>query len=238
MAELVSQNLRRQIVRGELSEGDTLPSETELMAEFGVSRPTLREAFRILESEGLIYVRRGAHGGTLVKRPDGDAAARYTGLILEFQGTTLADVYDARNVIEAPCVGLLAKRRTKKDITRLREALAEAREVIEDSTRLIEYHNAFHALVIELAGNKTLTVLNHMVRHIIEESSAAHMAADAGTPANIAAIRKGFRAHELLVDHIEAQDADAAVELWRSHLHEAQAYLLGTNPTMVVDLLD
>jgi DNA-binding FadR family transcriptional regulator len=238
MAELVSQNLRRQIVRGELSEGDTLPSERELMIEFGVSRPTLREAFRILESEGLIYVRRGAHGGTLVKTPDGDAAAKYVGLILEFRGTTLEDVYDARNMIEAPCVGLLAGRRTASDVKQLRAALAEAREAHDDPQRLIERHNAFHALVLDLAGNQTLSVLNQMVRHIIDVSSAAHMAADAGTPANVAATRKGMRAHELLVDHIEARDADAAVELWRNHLREAERYLLGTNPKMVVDLLD
>src|SRR3954469_23872896 len=98
MAELVAQRLRRQIVRGELTEGDALPSEAELMTQFGVSRPTLREAFRVLESEGLIRVRRGAHGGARVQTPNGDIAARYAGLVLEFRGTTLEDVYDARNI--------------------------------------------------------------------------------------------------------------------------------------------
>ena len=60
MAELVAAHLRRQIVRGDLQEGDALPPETVLMEQFGVSRPTLREAFRVLESEALISVRRGA----------------------------------------------------------------------------------------------------------------------------------------------------------------------------------
>jgi GntR family transcriptional repressor for pyruvate dehydrogenase complex len=54
MAEMISDHLRRQIVRGELSEGDVLPSEQELQTRFNVSRPTLREAFRILESESRI----------------------------------------------------------------------------------------------------------------------------------------------------------------------------------------
>ncbi|EIV96383.1 transcriptional regulator, partial [Frankia sp. QA3] len=53
-AELVAAHLRRQIVRGELHEGDALPPEAVLMEQFGVSRPTLREAFRVLESEALI----------------------------------------------------------------------------------------------------------------------------------------------------------------------------------------
>ena len=59
-AELVAAQLRRQIVRGDLREGDALPPEATLMEQFAVSRPTLREAFRVLESEALISVRRGA----------------------------------------------------------------------------------------------------------------------------------------------------------------------------------
>ena len=111
-AELVAAELRRKIVRGELAEGDALASEAALMAEFAVSRPTLREAFRVLESESLISIRRGARGGARVQLPNGNVAASYAGLVLEYRGTTLQDVYDARTYIEAPCAALLAKRRT------------------------------------------------------------------------------------------------------------------------------
>jgi DNA-binding FadR family transcriptional regulator len=106
MAELISESLRRQIVQGELNEGDALPSETALMEQFGVSRPTLREAFRVLESEALIEIRRGAHGGARVKGPDSTVAARYVGFILEHAGATLRDVFDARSLIESECAGL------------------------------------------------------------------------------------------------------------------------------------
>src|SRR3954452_7008063 len=113
MAELVAQQLRRQIIRGELSEGEALPSEAVLMTRFGVSRPTLREAFRVLESEALINVRRGAHGGARVQIPNGDVAARYAGLVLEFRGPTLEDVYEARSIMEPPCARKLAFGRSK-----------------------------------------------------------------------------------------------------------------------------
>ena len=63
VAELVAAEIRRLIVRGEVEEGAALLPESELMVEFGVSRPTLREAFRILESESLISVTRGSRGG-------------------------------------------------------------------------------------------------------------------------------------------------------------------------------
>ena len=58
-AELVAGTLRRMVVDGQLKEGDFLPNEAELMTHFGVSRPTLREAVRVLESERLVEVRRG-----------------------------------------------------------------------------------------------------------------------------------------------------------------------------------
>ncbi|QTI70981.1 FadR/GntR family transcriptional regulator [Gordonia polyisoprenivorans] len=239
MAELVAQRLRRQIVRGELSEGDALPSEAELMAQFGVSRPTLREAFRVLESEGLINVRRGAHGGARVQTPNGDIAARYAGLVLEFRGTTLEDVYDARNIIEPPLAGLLARKRTNADLEKLKAAHDAAREHLDDGNALIRVHNEFHAVMIDLAGNQTMAVLNGMVRHIIDLSSFRHVASDAGSPANIASIRKGFRAHELLIQYVEARDAVAAEKLWRKHVTEAEKYMLSdANPKTVLDLLE
>ena len=101
-AELVAASLRRQIVRGQLKEGDALPHESVLMETFAVSRPTLREAFRVLESEQLIRVRRGAHGGARVHVPDSDVAARFTGFVLQHRGATVADVLEARALIEPP----------------------------------------------------------------------------------------------------------------------------------------
>ncbi|HVW41102.1 MAG TPA: GntR family transcriptional regulator [Amycolatopsis sp.] len=89
-AEVLASTIRAQIVRGEIPEGAALPSESELVSQFGVSRSSLREAFRILESEQLITIRRGAHGGARVKRPDVTVAARYLALLLQPDGVLLA----------------------------------------------------------------------------------------------------------------------------------------------------
>ena len=97
--ELIAAHLRRRIVRGELRAGETLPAESQLMEQFGVSRPTLREAFRILEAETLISVRRGSRGGARVVAPDTSVAARYVGLLLQMQGATINDVYEARMIL-------------------------------------------------------------------------------------------------------------------------------------------
>src|SRR5262249_11992821 len=106
-AELIASYIRGQIVRGDLKTGDALPSETVLMEMFGVSRPTLREAFRILEAESLISVRRGARGGARVVSPDIAVAARYVGLLLPTSGTAIAGVFEAPHVTAAAAAGHL-----------------------------------------------------------------------------------------------------------------------------------
>ncbi|UGQ11219.1 FCD domain-containing protein [Yinghuangia sp. ASG 101] len=238
MAELVAAQLRRKIVRGELAGGQSLPAETTLMEEFAVSRPTLREAFRVLESEALISIRRGARGGARVQVPEGEVAARYAGLVLEYRGTTLRDLYDARTLIEAPCAGLLAQRATDDDIARLRAAVGHAESLMDDPSAFIRAHMEFHALVVDLSGNETMRVLNGMVRHIIDKANWSHVDLDAGTPENIEANHHGFKAHVKLVELVAAGEHEAAEALWRYHLQEAEKYLLRDNSmATVLDLL-
>ena len=76
----------------------------------------------------------------------------------------------------------------------------------------------FHALVVELAGNETLAVLNGMVRHIIELANWSHVDLDAGSPDNVRANKRGFRAHVRLVELVTARQAAEAEALWRVHL--------------------
>jgi GntR family transcriptional regulator, transcriptional repressor for pyruvate dehydrogenase complex len=237
MAEVIVDRLRRQIVRGELAEGEALPSEHELQARFGVSRPTLREAFRILESESLIAVRRGAHGGALVRVPNTDVAARYTAFVLEHRGTTLADLYEARIVIEPAAVGLLAARRTDDDLHRLRRALKEHDALVDQPHRSIRAHTAFHALLIELTGNRTLHVLAGMIQRIIERANWKHVESDAGSAAHAQASRRGLKAHHRVVDFIEASDVAGSAGLWSKHLTEARDYLLHADVKTVLDLM-
>ena len=107
-SEIVADKIRAQIVRGEIGEGDSLPPEGQLMESLGISRPTLREAFRILEAEGLISVVRGSRTGAKVHKPSVDLVSRYAGYVLESQGTTIADLYQARLAIEPSVVRWLA----------------------------------------------------------------------------------------------------------------------------------
>ena len=83
VAELVASTLRNRILSGDLRDNAALPKHDELFAEFGVSMPSIREALRILETEGLITVRRGARGGAIVHRPDPTTAGYVVGLLMQ-----------------------------------------------------------------------------------------------------------------------------------------------------------
>ncbi|HEY6791787.1 MAG TPA: FCD domain-containing protein [Trebonia sp.] len=235
-AELVAADLRRQIIRGELAEGDALPPESELMTRFGVSRPTLREAFRVLESESLITIRRGARGGARIQPPGREVAARYTAFTLEYRGVTVRDVYDARAALEVPSVGKLARDRTDGDLAILTDALNRQDAVAENAHESIRLHGDFHTLVVKLAGNQTLTLLNEMLHDIVE---VANTSLQPAVDAAVELARENTnKTHRRVVEYIRTRDGRRAEDLWRRHLAEAEGYLLGDDVvSTVTDLL-
>ena len=239
-AELVARSLRRQIIRGELGQGEALPSESALMEQFGVSRPTLREAFRVLESESLIEVRRGVRGGARVNAPDPEVAARYAGLILEYRSATLGDVYRASAVIEPQCARLVAAKHTAEDLERLHAAVEREKAALDDHLALVDAQDAFHTLVVELTGNETLTLLTGMLRYMVDRSNASQVAAQGDSPDARAQARKGHRTHVKLVELIEAGKAEEAEQLWFRHITAATDLIntVGAGPKTILELLD
>ncbi len=197
------------------------------MARFDVSRPTLREAFRVLESEGLIGVRRGAHGGARVHVPNSDVAARFVGLVLQYDNVTVADVLEARSVIEPPAVRLLAARRRRRDIDALTAHLDEDERRLAGPESLVSAHTDFHETVVELAGNQTLGVLTGMLRHLITGVIMVHRAAlPSGEGRESHEDELALRAHRKLVELIAAGDATGAEVFWRRHVVETNQVLL------------
>jgi DNA-binding FadR family transcriptional regulator len=230
MAELIADDIRRDIVTGVLGEGELLPAAAGLMERFGVSTPTVREALRILESEGLIQVRRGASGAR-VQLPDEGAAGRALGSILQLRGTTLADVTEALLVLEPWFAGRLARSHTDADIDRLRASVAEARTALDDPQAFAARQSAFHRLVAELAGNETMLVFSRLLDGVVQRQTARVDTSDAFRPRLEAALRE----HEELVDLIAAgRDADAEAH-WRTHIEDGAGQLAG-DPHTVVDL--
>lgn len=238
MAEAIASRIRSQIVRRHLEEGEALPPESALMAEFGVSRPTLREAFRILESESLISVTRGSRGGARVHAPQAASVARSAGVYLQHRGTTLEDVLAARIIIEPPAARMLARQRSPAACEQLRRQIEEGRAAAEDLRP--QFYTRFNELVVDLCGNETLALVVHMFHDIMEKhNEALSLAASAHGSDDLKGFRKMIRSQEKLLRLIEAGDEDGAEEHWRRHVENiGQAAIRRAGAKSVVDLFD
>jgi DNA-binding FadR family transcriptional regulator len=239
--ELVASQLRRQIILGELQEDYALPSESALMERFGVSRPTLREAFRILEAEGLINVRRGARGGARVQVPEPSAAARYAGAILQHRGTTLKDVYETRTMLESQAAGLLAGRRRRGDLNRLSDLLAAEEATIASGSDedFLAADEDFHLGVVELAGSQTLDLLVRMLYAIVETANASSTQSHRPDRNEAQALRRRtHRSHAKLLELLrDGKPADVQA-YWHRHLTTVSRFLIGDVPAeTVLDLM-
>jgi DNA-binding FadR family transcriptional regulator len=238
-AERVAAELRRQIVTGRLRPGDKLHPENVLQGEFSISRPTLREALRLLESESLIAISRGQHGGARVTAMDLGAAARQVGVFLQVQGTTLEDLWLARTIIEPPAAGLLAGRRSAVAFDALAANLAEAREAAQhDLIRYAELTAEFSMLITRHCGNRTLHLFAALIHDIIRrqhEDVTARTMADA----RVARLRQrsiASREHALALMRTGAPDEAEA--FWRRHLLAMRDLVLAAYPgTMTIDVL-
>jgi len=234
--QLLARHLRQRIVSGALAEGDRLPLEPELMRQFGVSRTTLREALRILESEALIRVLRGSRSGPIVTRPDVRHSARYAGIVMQLEGATLADVWQARQTIEPSIARIVAQRRDPAVVRALREALAAEATALQHSQEAYARAGSyFHELLIRLSGNATLTVLTGTLNAIFERHMLAANLPDA--PDQQLNSLAAHRTHTKLVDLIEAGDAAGAERLWtKHHVQAAHVILQGQGATTIADL--
>jgi DNA-binding FadR family transcriptional regulator len=234
-AELVAANLRRRIITGSLKTGDLLPNEAALMEQFGVSRPTLREAFRILESEAIVIVMRGARGGGRVLEPDGSVAARYMGILLQYLGTPLSDVYRARTEIEASAVGMLGNGWRKAART-LEELARQGKDLIGNDDAFAEFSVKFHMAVVKSTGSTTLAALGQMLFKIIEAHNAIFIASHPRgyeRRANKNAQRAYVRLAQLLADG----DTEGAQRHWRRHLEAVEKFMVGDADSTLVEVL-
>jgi len=234
----IADELRQLIMAGELNEGDSLGTELSLIERFGVSRPSLREALRILETEGLISVVRGVLGGVVVHRPDHRQTARTAALVLQTRNVPLADVFEARTIIEPTAVRMIAASRGRKGAaTRLRLLIDDEEQAIDDPEAFGVANARFHEELVAMTSNTTLTIVYEMINEVVARAVTAVSQTDGGDESN-ATRRRGVRSQRRLADLIEAGDAEGAESHWRTHMTVVGQVMLGGKAQTVVDLMD
>lgn len=239
--ELVARDLRNRIIRGELPEGSHLPAEAELMNQFAISRPTLREALRILEAESLITVRRGSRGGPTIHRPGPEVAARHFGLVLQSQETTLADVYRVRQLLEPPAIRMVIDESRDRAPATLRAIVKEEWDALNDNDIPLLSHciTRFHDELIHQTGNQTLILIMRMLNNVYEKHVTAAKITAGPDFNETQASHLALKAQERLIDLIEAGDADSATDYWRGHLEKVREVLFKhEQAARVIDVLE
>lgn len=214
-SEQVAEEIQRSVIAQALAPGDRLGTEEELARQFGVSRPTLREAVRLLASVNLVRATKGPGGGVFVARtPEqgmgrtvSDAIAR----LLETKTTSIAELLEARTMLEVPLAGLAAYRATEEAIERLREMIRDAEEHLNDDSVLREADARFHRTIAEAAGNAVAWAITEWAWDVLMPPLK-----DLVAPALVEPVV--LEQHRAILRAIEKRDSAAAERAMREHL--------------------
>ena len=154
VAEIVASRLRDDILSGRLKEGDVPPPQESLFGEFGVSQPALREAIHILESDGLISVRRGNVGGAVVHLPSAERTAHMISMVLQARAATPADVSGAPMHLKPICAGMCAGRedRMTEVVPYLQTEIDYLAERFDDVSQYVPNARRFHEALVSRCG--------------------------------------------------------------------------------------
>jgi GntR family transcriptional regulator, transcriptional repressor for pyruvate dehydrogenase complex len=238
LADMVASVLRERIVNGDLGDGDLLPKQDELLEEFRISRPSLREALRILESEGLLTVRRGNVGGSVVEAPNAESSAYMFGLVLQSRRGSVSDLADAIRHIEPITASLCAERadRTKTVVPQLQRNIDECENALGDGPRFTLLSRQFHEELVAACGNQTLILMVGALESLWSEQERqwAQRAQSSGQYPIERYQRDVVAAHKALLAAIVAGQSEKAARIARKHLQESQHYALEEGSDQVV----
>lgn len=233
-AEIVAEELRRQIIDGELADGDLLPRQDDLVRRFNVSLVSLREALRILETEGLVSVRRGNRGGAIVHAPGKSSAAYMLGLVLQSNSVGLTDLGLALQELE-PCCAAMAAGRADRGMTlvpELRSMNDLMAKHLDDEVRFTEIGREFHDAIGRGCGNSTMVAVMHSLEALwtSHEQEWAQRTEARGAYPSMAQRGAVLNVHTKLTSAIESGDVERARRLAARHVVDTQTYVTSDDP--------
>ena len=217
LSQRTAETLQKMILKEHIYKyGEKLPNENELSAKLGISRTTLREAIRILASDGLLEVRRGL--GTFVAQP----LNQYAEGSIDFQEfsklkITLRDLYETRMIFEPEAAALAGRRATEdeiKEILRLGDICQQ--ELLRDpqGKRRIDSEAAFHGAILKASHNDFLSRFMPILTETIEQTFALNFNLDM-------IAEQAYKDHILIMDFLEKREAVALKSAVTIHLHHA-----------------
>jgi GntR family transcriptional regulator, transcriptional repressor for pyruvate dehydrogenase complex len=249
LSEIIAGELRNRILSGEYADGDTLPKQEDLLEQFGVSQPSVREALRVLETEGLVTVKRGNVGGAIVHAPVASKVAYMLGMVLQSRSVPIRDVSDALAHLDPACAAQCALRRDRKRtvVRILRATVKESAGLLDDPPAYAAVARRFHQEMVNNCGNETMrivvgtleTLWTEHVRWLSGRPGPESVREEFQTLSALPGRKDSLDEHAALVELISAGDSAGAALQAHRHLSEHQdlSYPFSLDTIVSADIL-
>jgi GntR family transcriptional repressor for pyruvate dehydrogenase complex len=218
LSDQVRDALKQAIKEGKLTVGEALPTNQEMAARFSVSKVTLREALRDLESDGLVENRKGPSGGTFITEP---SSARVRDCILyqyQFSSLSPKEWAEFRLAIEPGVAAVAAVNRTEADIESMKENIRRTTEDLEAGRSEINSHLEFHLLLAKATGNPLTANLMEAVIMVFEDVWSKITLPDG-------LLRKDLEFNEQLLNCLLNKDSGQAMSIMVRHFETTMSFI-------------
>ncbi len=212
--------IKEMIEQGRLKSGDQLPGERELSDVFHVSRSSVREALRSLESKGYLESRQG--DGTYIASNPVESLVSPLASVIFSEKDSQMELFEMRRLIEPQLAYLAAERATEEEIARMEEALVLQEQAIAEGETGTETDRAFHYLMAKATNNKVLLHLTDHMRDLLAVSRAKYLQVE-GRP------EKSIARHRQVLDAIKARDGELAAQVMLDHVLDIESCLFAGN---------
>lgn len=207
--ETLADRLREQLLDGTIAPGQIL-NERDIVEKSGLSRGSVREAFRVLETEGLVSTRRGRHGGRVALQLDGDVLKRALDLFIRGQQVPISVLAETIQAFAPTLAELAARHRTDEDIATMEEMLAKLDEV-NDSRSFVKRNIEWHLAVARASHNPVLVSIYQVIGPGLLTPKTRGFATEQ--------IRQNsIRAERLVLDAIIDRDGEVARRRMEKHI--------------------
>lgn len=216
--EVIYEQVKDKIVSGELKPGDRLPSERNMMDLFQRSRPTIREALRMLERSGYIRTIAGSNGA-IVMLPNEKNMEQSIEDALQIGQVSLAEMSEYRLISEGAAAVWAAERSSEEDIEALKSCLESMEAVIDDYNAFIDLDARFHALITKAAKNRVSEMMNITLSKLNRSFIKAKFA-ESSPEERKAMNQRVHRMHTAIFEAIRDHDSVRARQAMEAHLSD------------------
>ncbi len=224
----IVEQIRSAILEGELKIGDQLPPEKEFAGHFGVSKSSLREAYRVLEAYGLLEIRQGMSGGAFVKKVDlttiKDSLVNY----FFFQNPGIREYTQIRTFIEPQVVRLCAEKITDQESEYLENNILAMEQEPDGQNFISDLDIAFHKKLADITGNKIVSL-------IVESIQTALINIKQLVHTDELFLKMVCNDHKKIVAALRAHDPEMASKAMLDHIHKVEKGMLASKSgTMII----